>query len=68
MTKQEEIENELSVAIGDWLEKNTSPNRRSCHFQYSIALKYAVAKVLAERLPENHTNPKEENDDQRKIL
>ncbi len=57
-TKQEEIENKLAVAMGISLESNGG--KRRTNLEYIIALRSAVASVLADILPENHTNPEEE--------
>lgn len=60
-TKAEEIENKLSVAMGVWLEPGSRKKRTN--LEYVMALKAAVATVIADMLPENYTNPKGENED-----
>ena len=55
-TRAEKIERDLSTAMG----KHLPVGRRNTNHEYLLALKSAVAEVLADMLPENHTNPKGE--------
>ncbi len=50
MTKEQEIGDELTRVMGEWLEKNTPSGRLPNPIEYAMSLKNAVATVLAKHL------------------